>query len=113
MSNDMSNVGIQCPECGATKSKVYDSRNSIGEERRKWRRRECSACEYRFTTEEMTRDALLSFEKRDQVLREILIMLLPFMYLLDDDADDQGGESKPESAPELDAAYQRGFDDDL
>lgn len=60
----LQDVGMKCPSCGFNDSKVIDSRvadsgNSIR------RRRECEACEFRFTTFERSQAMELYVEKKD------------------------------------------------
>lgn len=45
---------LRCPHCGAGRSKVMDSRPNRRHDGI-YRRRECLACQYRFSTEEMIR----------------------------------------------------------
>ena len=53
---------MRCPHCGASDSKVTDSRDTGGEIRR---RRECIQCGVRFTTYERVQHATLMVAKRD------------------------------------------------
>ena len=65
---------MRCPSCGGVDSRVVDSRNMEGGVRR---RRECSACRYRFTTtERVTSRTLFVIKKdgrREEFLREKLL----------------------------------------
>ena len=53
---------MRCPSCGSDSTRVIDARTSDGGVRR---RRECSACEERFVTEEQARRNVLLVVKRD------------------------------------------------
>jgi len=59
MSN---NLGVCCPECNSTRSKVTDSRdNSLGRKRR----RRCLRCSCIYTTWEMTEATVHTFEIKE------------------------------------------------
>ncbi len=58
-------IMMKCPSCGHTESKVIDSR-STEEGRSIKRRRECLACQRRFTTYEAIEDVPLIVIKKDE-----------------------------------------------
>ena len=58
-------IMMKCPSCGHTESKVIDSR-STEEGRSIKRRRECLACQRRFTTDEAIEDVPLIVIKKDE-----------------------------------------------
>ncbi len=53
---------MKCPSCGSAETKVIDTRESLGSNRR---RRECINCSYRFTTYEKVEKKISKIEKRD------------------------------------------------
>ena len=55
---------MRCPKCGCEESKVVDSRPSEGNDAIR-RRRECTACGFRFTTYERCEEMPLVVIKRD------------------------------------------------
>ena len=55
---------MQCPYCGETESRVADSRLAGGSTSI-WRRRECEACNRRFTTYERVEYSLPTVVKKD------------------------------------------------
>lgn len=56
---------MTCPVC-EEKTKVIDSRPNLDTI---WRRRECTACGYRFTTIEMDEDMMVRQAKKLELLR--------------------------------------------
>jgi len=54
---------VQCPSCNHSEDRVVDSRTSRGG-RATRRRRECLACEYRFTTYEQVEEEPLLIQKK-------------------------------------------------
>lgn len=55
---------MDCPDCGATRTRVIDT-NSSDDGRAVRRRRECQRCSFRFTTYERTQWDALQVKKRD------------------------------------------------
>ncbi len=60
---------MKCPKCGKIESKVIDSR-AVREDTAIRRRRECSECNYRFTTYEYIERIELLVEKHDGTVEE-------------------------------------------
>ena len=60
---------MRCPQCGTRESRVIDSRD-LDESATIRRRRECSACQVRFTTYERVEAARLVVVKRDGTRQE-------------------------------------------
>ena len=60
---------MRCPQCGARETRVVDSRD-LEDSATIRRRRECSACTFRFTTYERTEAARLVVVKRDGTRQE-------------------------------------------
>ena len=60
---------MRCPQCGARETRVVDSRD-LEDSATIRRRRECSACSFRFTTYERTEAARLVVVKRDGTRQE-------------------------------------------
>ena len=53
---------MQCPKCGRPTTSVIDSR-TVDETKNRWRRRQCTRCEYRFSTIEVPQPQFKAMEK--------------------------------------------------
>jgi transcriptional repressor NrdR len=60
---------LRCPQCAATDTRVIDSRDLEGGSTIR-RRRECAACQHRFTTYERAEGTRLTVVKRDGARQE-------------------------------------------
>lgn len=82
-SNVDPNTGFTCPKCEVGKTAVRDSRQDG--DGYVVRRRECRACDYRFTTKEAPTSAIISNE--DTAKLRLLKQILPKLLTLADEID--------------------------
>lgn len=61
---------MRCPQCGAQRVAVLDSRPYDGN--RVWRRRGCLACDHRFTTYEVVAEELRVIDREGPVAKFLL-----------------------------------------